>query len=128
MIGQKTQIEDLEKKIKESQEAYMQVSHDSKKTIAMRDQKIEFLTLQLKEVKDQLEESQRQHESMVQALNKQHEVSSDDGQSAARLEMLQKELDSVNENHLAQIKELKTENVRKRLFLQEKLLFATDRH
>ena len=110
MIGQKTQIEDLEKKIKESQEAYMQVSHDSKKTIAMRDQKIEFLTLQLKEVKDQLEESQRQHESMVQALNKQHEVSSDDGQSAARLEMLQKELDSVNENHLAQIKELKAEN------------------
>ena len=110
MIGQKTQIEDLEKKIKESQEAFMQVSHDSKKTIAMRDQKIEFLTLQLKEVKDQLEESQRQHESMVQALNKQHEVSSDDGQSAARLEMLQKELDSVNENHLAQIKELKAEN------------------
>ena len=47
---------------------------------------------------------------MVQALNKQHEVSSDDGQSAARLEMLQKELDSVNENHLAQIKELKAEN------------------
>ena len=79
MIGQKTQIEDLERKVKESQEALMQVSHDSKKTIAMRDQKIEFLTLQLKEAKDQLEESQRQHESMVQALNKQHEVSSDDG-------------------------------------------------
>ena len=72
-------IEDLERKVKESQEALMQVSHDSKKTIAMRDQKIEFLTLQLKEAKDQLEESQRQHESMVQALNKQHEVSSDDG-------------------------------------------------
>ena len=72
MIGQKTQIEDLERKVKESQEALMQVSHDSKKTIAMRDQKIEFLTLQLKEAKDQLEESQRQHESMVQALNKQH--------------------------------------------------------
>ena len=110
MIGQKTQIEDLERKVKESQEALMQVSHDSKKTIAMRDQKIEFLTLQLKEAKDQLEESQRQHESMVQALNKQHEVSSDDGQSAARLEMLQKELDSVNETHLAQIKELKADN------------------
>ena len=37
MIGQKTQIEDLERKVKESQEALMQVSHDSKKTIAMRD-------------------------------------------------------------------------------------------
>lgn len=65
MIGQKSQIEDLERKVKESQEAFLQVSHDSKKTIAMRDQKIEFLTLQLKEAKDQLEESQRQHESMV---------------------------------------------------------------
>ena len=55
MIGQKSQIEDLERKVKESQEAFLQVSHDSKKTIAMRDQKIEFLTLQLKEAKDQLE-------------------------------------------------------------------------
>lgn len=76
----------------------------------MRDQKIEFLAMQLKEAKDQLEESQRQHDSMVQALNKQHEVSDDEGQSAARLEMLQKEFDAATEAQLAQIKELKAEN------------------
>ena len=45
-------IDELEKKVKESSEAFMQVSHDSKKTIAMRDQKIEFLSMQLKETKD----------------------------------------------------------------------------
>ena len=88
----------------------MQVSHDSKKTIAMRDQKIEFLVMQLKEAKDQLEESQRQHDSMVQALNKQHEVSDDEGQSTARLEMLQKEFEAATEAQMAQIKEIKAEN------------------
>jgi hypothetical protein len=35
----------------------------------MRDQKIEFLDMQIKDVKDQLEESQRQHAQMVHALN-----------------------------------------------------------
>lgn len=110
LTGQKNLIEELERKVKESSEAYMQVSHDSKKTIAMRDQKIEFLTMQFKEAKDQLEESQRQHDSMVQALNKQNEASDDEGQSAARLEMLQKEFDAATETQLAQNKEIKAEN------------------
>ena len=52
MKAQKAVIEQLEQKLKESQETAMHVTHDSKKTIAMRDQKIEFLTMQLKEAKD----------------------------------------------------------------------------
>ena len=59
----------------------MQVTHNSKKDIAMRDQQIEFLTMQLKESKEQLEESQRQHQSMVEALNKNNEASDEEGQS-----------------------------------------------
>ena len=59
----------------------MQVTHNSKKDIAMRDQQIEFLTMQLKESKKQLEESQRQHQSMVEALNKNNEASDEEGQS-----------------------------------------------
>ena len=59
--SQKTLIEELEAKVKESYEAQMQVTHNSRKDIAMRDQQIEFLTMQLKETKEQLEESQRQH-------------------------------------------------------------------
>lgn len=55
--SQKTLIEELEGKVKESFEAQMQVTHNSKKDIAMRDQQIEFLTMQLKECKEQLEES-----------------------------------------------------------------------
>ena len=55
--NQKQIIDQLETRLKESQENAMHVAHDSKKTIAMRDQKIEFLTMQLKEAKDQLDES-----------------------------------------------------------------------
>ena len=72
----------------------MQVTHNSRKDIAMRDQQIEFLTMQLKEVKEQLEESQRQHQQMVEALNKNNEASDEENQSQARLEMLQKEFDA----------------------------------
>jgi len=50
--SQKTLIEELELKVKESFEAQMQVTHLSKKDIAMRDQQIEFLTMQLKESKE----------------------------------------------------------------------------
>ena len=57
----KTMIEELENRVKESFESQMQVTHNSKKDIAMRDQQIEFLTMQLRETKEQLEESQRQH-------------------------------------------------------------------
>ena len=55
--SQKTLIEELETKMKESYEAQMQLTHNSKKDIAMRDQQIEFLTMQLKEAKESLEES-----------------------------------------------------------------------
>lgn len=67
--------------MKESYEAQMQLSHNSKKDIAMRDQQIEFLTMQLKESKESLEESQRQHRQMVEALNKNNEASDEEGQS-----------------------------------------------
>ena len=50
--SQKTMIDELELKVKESFEAQMQVTHLSKKDIAMRDQQIEFLTMQLKESKE----------------------------------------------------------------------------
>ena len=50
--SQKTIIDELELKVKESFEAQMQVTHLSKKDIAMRDQQIEFLTMQLKESKE----------------------------------------------------------------------------
>ena len=77
--SQKSLIEELEGKVKESFEAQMQVTHNSKKDIAMRDQQIEFLTMQLKESKEQLEESQRQHQQMVEALNKNNEASDEEG-------------------------------------------------
>ena len=84
----------------------MQVTHNSRKDIAMRDQQIEFLTMQLKEVKEQLEESQRQHQQMVEALNKNNEASDEENQSQARLEMLQKEFDASTQAHLTQISDL----------------------
>ena len=57
----KSMIDGLETKVKENYEEKMAVTHNSKKDIAMRDQQIEFLTMQLKETKEQLDESQRQH-------------------------------------------------------------------
>ena len=108
--SQKTMIEELEAKVKESFEAQMQVTHNSKKDIAMRDQQIEFLTMQLKELKESLEESQRQHSSMVDALNRNNETSDDDGESKARLELLQKEFEATTATQLAQISDLTLEN------------------
>ena len=61
----------------------------------MRDQKIEFLTMQLKEAKDQLDESQKQHAQMVEALNRNNENSDEEGSTAQRLEILQKEFDAT---------------------------------
>ena len=83
--------------MKESFEAQMTVTHNAKKDIAMRDQQIEFLTMQLKESKEQLEESQRQHQAMVEALNKNNEASDEETQSQQRLELLQKEFDATNQ-------------------------------
>ena len=43
---------------------------------------------------------------MVEALNKNNEASDEEGQSQARLELLQKEFNATNEAHLAQISDL----------------------
>jgi len=48
----KNLLEQSETKLKESMEAEQSVGHDSKKTIAVRDQKIEFLKMQLTESKE----------------------------------------------------------------------------
>ena len=39
------------------------------KELAIKDQKIEFLDIQLKETRDQLDEANKQHQSMVEAMN-----------------------------------------------------------
>lgn len=57
MKRQRDVIEELEKKVKDSCESLQKVSHEGKKDLAMRDQKIEFLEMQLKESKEQMEES-----------------------------------------------------------------------
>lgn len=66
--------------------------------------------MQLKEIKESLEESQRQHSSMVEALNRNNEASDDEGQSQARLELLQKEFEATTTTQLAQISDLTLEN------------------
>jgi len=66
--------------------------------------------MQLKELKESLEESQRQHSSMVDALNRNNETSDDDGESKARLELLQKEFEATTATQLAQISDLTLEN------------------
>jgi len=43
---------------------------------------------------------------MVEALNKNNEASDEEGQSQARLELLQKEFNASSEAHLAQISDL----------------------
>ena len=54
---------------------------------------------------------------MVEALNKNNAESDDEGQSQARLELIQKEFNATNEAQLAQINELTIENEK----LQQKL-------
>ena len=107
--SQKSVIEELEARVKESFEAQMQVTHNAKKDIAMRNQQIEFLTMQLKEAKESLEETQRQHQQMVEALHKNSEAS-DDEHSQARLELLQKEFEATIQANSAQIGDLTRQN------------------
>lgn len=87
-------IDELEKKLKEGSEQLSQATHESKKQVAMRDQKIEFLAMQLKDLKEQLEESQRQHAHMVKTLNARNATSDDEGESKEKLDLLQKEFAS----------------------------------
>lgn len=59
--------------------------------------------MQLKEAKDSLEESQKQHVQMVKALNNSNQNGDDDifaGKSAERLELLQKDFAATTEEHL----------------------------
>lgn len=85
---QKQAIDDLEKKLKDVYEQNQQTGHDAKKQIAMRDQKIEFLDLQLKDLKEQLEESQRQHASMVNALNQRNQNSDDESDAQNKFDLV----------------------------------------
>ena len=98
---QRDLIDELEKKVKESCESLQKVSHEGKKDLAMRDQKIEFLEMQLKESKEQMEESQRQHESMMEALNRHGgglgSDSEEENQATARLELLQEEFETTRQ-------------------------------
>lgn len=43
--------------------------HQSLKDMALRDQKLEFLEIQLRDTRSQLEEANKQHQSMVEAMN-----------------------------------------------------------
>lgn len=43
--------------------------HQSLKDMALRDQKLEFLEIQLRDTRTQLEEANKQHQSMVEAMN-----------------------------------------------------------
>lgn len=72
----------------------------------MRDQKIEFLDMQLKDIKDQLEESQRQHASMVTALNQRNINSDDESEAREKLDLLQKEFTATTQQYQKQVKDL----------------------
>ena len=72
----------------------------------MRDQKIEFLDMQLKDIKDQLEESQRQHASMVTALNQRNINSDDESEAREKLDLLQKEFTAATQQYQKQVKDL----------------------
>ena len=62
------QLADLEGK-HENEEDLKQKIHAGHKQLAIKDQKIEFLEIQLTETRSQLDEANRQHQSMVEAMN-----------------------------------------------------------
>ena len=54
--------------MKEVSEQLKYRENENKKERAVKDQKVEFLEMQLAECKDQLEDTYRQHEQMVKAI------------------------------------------------------------
>lgn len=78
-LKEKTEkLDELQKKFTEVESKSLSLEDELKqktqqahKDIALKEQQLEFLEIQLKETKEQLEEANRQHQSMVEAMNAQ---------------------------------------------------------
>ena len=71
--------------------------NSSQKELAIRDQKIDFIQIQLDEARAALEESNRQHSQMVEAMNasKEQEIKLEP-ESPNKAERLLKKIDDLN--------------------------------
>jgi hypothetical protein len=79
----------LEQQLKEAVEQLKNKDNEFKKERAVKDQKLEFLETQLKETREQLDETYRQHESMVKAMKQENSpVSKRRDSSPGRMEHL----------------------------------------
>ena len=73
-------MEEMAKRLREFEEKSSQTEEDLKlklqqcqKDMALKEQQAEFVEIQLNETREQLEEANRQHQSMVEAMKRQAE-------------------------------------------------------
>ena len=84
-----------------------QRDNEVKKDSAIKDQKIQFLEMQLEDCKSQLEDAYRQHEQMVKAMKTESSIDEGEHDGSPDMESLHQELDRVKAENTLQVYELK---------------------
>ena len=107
-------ITELEQKLRETEDTLKNARSRWDKESAIQKQKQDFLEVQLKELRNQLDETRKTHESMVKAIQ------SKDHENAYGKEMADKQISDLKEAHMKEVRELEGEfnAVRKRLTSQ----------
>ena len=107
-------ISELEQKLRETEETLKSARARWDKESAIQKQKQDFLEVQLKELRNQLDETRKTHESMVKAIQ------SKDVENAYGKEMADKQISDLKETHMKEVRDLEGEfnAVRKRLTSQ----------
>lgn len=109
-------IASLEASLKSSEDQMKSQKTKWEKEEAFKNQNKEFLQVQLAELKKQLEESRKAHETVVKAMDLKDKKEN--------CEETSKQIDSLKIEHLKEIKEIESnnENIRKRLTTQAEQL------
>jgi hypothetical protein len=84
-----THVTDLTAQLQLAQEQSQGREHEALKDKAIREQKIEFLEVQLADARRQMEEVDKQHEQMVRAMKRGNHGSAEKGDANLSLEQIE---------------------------------------
>jgi len=84
-----THVSELTAQLQQAQEQSQGKEHEALKDKAIREQKIEFLEVQLADARRQMEEVDKQHEQMVRAMKRGNHGSAEKGEANISLDQIE---------------------------------------
>jgi len=84
-----THVSELTAQLQQAQEQSQGKEHEALKDKAIREQKIEFLEVQLADARRQMEEVDKQHEQMVRAMKRGNHGSAEKGEANLSLDQIE---------------------------------------